>query len=100
MKPRLEWHRVRDLVRGFAIGLVVVSAAAAATEPSSPQYRLVGPAPASTASTAASPIRSLRWVGGSGQAVGIAVSTNASTVSGGASQQLPTTRIFRNGMEN
>lgn len=100
MRPRLEGHRVRGLVRSFAIVLLMLSAAAAATESSSPQYRLVGPAPASTASTVASPIRSLRWVGGSGQAVGIAVSTNASAVSGGASQQLPTNRIFRDGMEN
>jgi hypothetical protein len=91
---------MRGLLRSIAIGLIALSACAAATESSSPQYRLVGPAPASTASTAASPIRSLRWVGGSGQAVGIAVSVNASTVSGGASQQLPTNRIFRDGMEN
>ncbi len=71
-----------------------------ATETGSPQYRLVGPAPASTATRTASPMQQLRWIGGSGQAVGIAASANASAVSGGASQQLPTNRIFRNGLED
>jgi len=91
--------------RGLALGLVLGSlssfgSAAFATEASSPQYRLVGPAPASTASVTASPLQRLRWVGGSGQPIGIAVSPNASANSGGSSLQLPTNRIFRNGMEN
>lgn len=100
MRRRLQWPRGAGLLSAWVVGLIAVSAGAVATESSSPQYRLVGPAPASSASTATSPIRRLRWVGGSGQAVGIAASANASTASGGASQQLPTNRIFRNGMEN
>jgi hypothetical protein len=81
-------------------GLVGLSAAATETETGSLRYRLVGPAPASTASLSASPLQRLRWIGGSGQPVGMAASPNASTNSGGASLQLPTHRIFRDGLED
>ena len=51
-------------------------------------------------SVTASPLQRLRWIGGSGQPVGIAASPNASTNSGGSSLQLPTNRIFRDGLED
>ncbi len=98
MNPRCA---IRALALGLTIGaLSSVGSAAFATETGSPQYRLVGPAPASTASVTASPLQRLRWIGGSGQPVGIAASPNASTNSGGSSLQLPTNRIFRDGRED
>ena len=96
----LRWGATASL-RMLACGLSgLLGLSAAATETGSPQYRLVGPAPASTASVSTSPLQRLRWIGGSGQPVGIAASLTASTNSGGASLQLPTHRIFRDGLED
>jgi hypothetical protein len=63
------------------------------------QYRLVGAAPASVSAVSTSPTYAVYAVAGSGQPVGISASANASVVAGGTSNQLPTARIFRNGME-
>ena len=72
---------------------------ASPTDASSANYRLVGSAPASTSSIASSPVYSLYVVGGSGEAVGISASANASVVTGGTSNTLPTDRVFVDGFD-
>lgn len=87
----------------FACGmtaLVLLPGEAGSTDAYSPLYRLVGSGPASVSAVAQSPVYQIYVVGGSGQATGIAASANASVVSGGTSNQLPTARIFRSGMED
>ena len=83
----------------FAALAMLVASAARSNDARSANYRLVGSAPASTSSVAASPAYSLYVVGGSGEPVGISASMNASVVTGGTSNQLPTDRIFGDGVE-
>lgn len=68
-------------------------------ESASVHYRLIAPAPASVAAVTQSPVYTAYVVGGSGQPAGISASPGHSVVIGGASNQLPTDRIFRDGME-
>lgn len=72
---------------------------ATGADPASAAFRLVGGTPASVAGVAQSPQFRIEVSGGSGQPTGIAVSGNASVVSGSASTQLPTDRIFTSGLE-
>lgn len=83
------------------VALLLLAAAdeVGSSESASQSYRLIGAAPASLAATASSPAYSVYVVGGAGQAVGISASANTSVNAGGASNLLPTARIFRNGME-
>lgn len=71
---------------------------AAAVDAYSTRHRLVGPAPASVAASGQSAQHVLYVVGGSGTPVGISASANASLVGGGASNLLPTDRIFGDGL--
>ena len=64
------------------------------------QYRLIGSGPASVAASATSMFHQAQLAGGSGAAVGIAASANISVVAGPVSQQLPTERVFRDGLED
>ena len=107
--PEMQFHQARRCVlaqpsRKLATTLVLaamlLSGATLAGESSSSRYRLVGAGAASTAAQTASPANKLQIVGASGQPVGIAVSTNASVLSGGTSTTLPTDRIFSNGLED
>lgn len=91
-------HAPRATLALCAAVALLLPATAASTDAYSPRYRLVGPSPASVAATATSSIHQLHIVGGSGEAVGIAASANASIVAGGVSNLLPTERIFRDGM--
>lgn len=73
--------------------------AAQAIETGSAQYRLIAPGVASVATRTESPAYSLLVVGGAGQAVGIAAGMQNSVVGGGTSVALPTSRVFRDGLE-
>lgn len=81
------------------IAAALLPIAAAGVDAVSSNYRLVAPAPASTAAHASSPAYQLLVIGGSGEPVGISASTNASVVAGGTSAQLPTDRILAAGFE-
>lgn len=82
------------------MGLLSAAGLALSVESGSAQFRLVGATPASTAGRSTSATNRLDLVGGNGQAIGLSASPTVSVNSGGASLQLPTNRIFRNGMEN
>ncbi len=88
----------RLVIAVIAAVAVLVPASASPTDGYSSQHRLVGPAPASVAASSSSSSYRLYLVGGSGGPVGIAASANASIVAGGASNLLPTERIFGSGM--
>jgi hypothetical protein len=84
----------------LVVGTVVWSGSACSGTATSANFRLIGSAPASTSAISVSPVYQLYVVGGSGQPVGISVSTNNSVVTGGTSNQLPTDRMFMDGLEN
>ena len=79
--------------------LLLAPGHASSDDARSANYRLVGSAPASISSVATSPTYSLYVVGGSGEAVGISASANASVVTGGTSNGLPTDRVFGDGFD-
>ena len=86
------------------VSLVLVAAGVsidpgARAETGSATYRLIGAGTASVTGVASSPVHELAIVGGGGTPVGISASTNVSVVAGGTSTQLPTDRMFRDGME-
>lgn len=90
--------------RGIALGAMSVMLAlpmhpARSRDAFGDQYRLVGAGPASVAAVSASPGYEVYAVAGGGQPAGISASANLSVLAGGTSNQLPTARIFRNGME-
>ena len=80
--------------------LAMLPESSSSSDPSSQQFRLVGPGPASVAAVAQSPTYQAYVVGGGGQAVGISASQTYTNVAGGTSTQLPTDRIFRNEFED
>lgn len=65
----------------------------------SANFRLIAPAPASTAGVGTSPAHRVYIVGGSGQATGLSASPIYSVNAGGTSTQLPTDRLFEDGVE-
>jgi hypothetical protein len=91
--------RARAILLASGASLALASGDAGSADAYGGQYRLVGPGPASVSAVAASPAYRVYVVGGAGQPVGISASTNNSVVTGGASNLLPTARIFRSGME-
>ncbi len=80
--------------------LAMLPETAISSDPSTQQFRLVGPGPASVAAVAQSPAYQAYVVGGGGQAVGISASETYTNVAGGTSTQLPTDRIFGNQFES
>lgn len=85
---------------GLAVlALLALVPAATANDAVSPNYRLIGGTPASIAASAASPVHQAQIAGGSGSPVGIAASPNTSVVVGPTSAELPTDRVFRDGLE-
>ena len=85
---------------GLAVGsLGWPMRAAVSSDAYGDQYRLVGSGPASVAAVSESSVYQVYAVAGGGQPIGISASTNASVVAGGTSNQLPTARIFRSGLE-
>jgi len=80
--------------------LLAAPALAGSPGPGSAGYRLVGSGPASVAASATSMFHQAQIAGGSGAPVGIAASANISVVAGPVSQQLPTERVFRDGLED
>jgi len=89
---------LRNTLITACVTALLVPAHAASTDANSPRHRLVGPSPASVATTTATSAYALHLVGGSGVPVGIAASANSSIVAGSTSNQLPTERIFHSGM--
>ena len=83
----------------LALLALLAPSPASPSDARSANYRLVGSAPASTSAVATSPVYSLYVVGGSGEAVGISASANASVVTGGTSNALPTDRVFVDGFD-
>lgn len=90
------WSR---LVLAAVLMLAGVPDRAHSTDTQSARYRLVGAGNASVSAQAASPAYRVYLVGGAGEPTGIAASPDFSVVSGGTSNALPTSRIFRSGME-
>lgn len=79
--------------------LALLPGEAGSADAHSPRYRLIASGPASVSATAQSPVYAVHVVGGTGQPVGISASPGHSVVVGGTSNQLPTARIFRDGLE-
>lgn len=79
--------------------LLLYSGLAGSTDTHSAQHRLIASGTASVSAVAGSPTYEIYLVGGAGQPVGISASPSSSMVTGGASNLLPTERIFRDGME-
>lgn len=87
--------------RQAALALLALFAplTAAPTDSASEHYRLIGSAPASVSAVTGTPAYSLYVVGGSGDAAGISASASTSVVAGGASNRLPTDRMFADGFD-
>lgn len=79
--------------------LLLVLTPAVAQNAGSQNHRLVGGTPASVAAAAATPIARVLIAGGSGAPTGLSASTNASVNGGPQSTQLPTDRLFDDGLE-
>lgn len=79
--------------------LVVMVLPVHAGELTSERFRMVSPIAASIAASTASPVYQAQIAGGSGSPVGIAASPNTSVVAGPTSTELPTDRVFRDGLE-
>ncbi len=92
--------RSLHLATALAALLALSPGHAGSTDAYSTRFRLIAPSPASTSAVAQSPVYRVYLVGGSGQAVGLSASSGASVNAGGASNQLPSARIFRNGLED
>ena len=92
-------HGLRVCMLVIAMACTGMPERSLAREAASAHYRLIAPTPASVAATTQSPVYTAYVVGGSGQPAGISASPGHSVVIGGTSNQLPTARIFRDGME-
>jgi hypothetical protein len=90
---------VRAVVLASLASMAFGPRSASSTDAYGDQYRLVGSGPASVAAVSESSVYQVYAVAGGGQPIGISASTNASVVAGGTSNQLPTARIFRSGLE-
>lgn len=60
---------------------------------------MVSPIAVSVAGTTSSPVHQAQIAGGSGSPVGISASPTTSVVVGPTSAELPTDRVFRDGLE-
>jgi hypothetical protein len=79
--------------------LLLVLTPAVAQNAGSQNHRLLGGTPASVAAATGTPVARLLIAGGSGGPTGLSASSNASVNGGPQSTQLPTDRIFDNGLE-
>lgn len=101
MRPRTRRFRGAGTTACLVAIVALAAGASAASSPASPssslQYRLHGAGPAALAGRATSTVHTLDGAGGNGMPNGIAAGTSSSVVSGNASTQLPTDRIFADG---
>jgi hypothetical protein len=90
--------RLLTAVAVLAVAGCLRSASAGSGDTRSGHYRVIAGSAASVAGAAASPAHQAYFVGGSGAAIGIAVSNNTSIVAGNSSIE-PPERIFRGNFE-